>query len=145
MQPAVTLDDSIQQAQMLRLAGNYPDAIKHLSPVDDGGVRRSARHQRVWQDAGGDGPRPDAVNFLTRAQQLQPNDWTVYSALGVAYDQIGDQKSAQLNYEQALKLKPEEASVLNNYALSRMLAKDPEMARTIWRPAPKSPAALAMP
>ena len=74
------------------------------------------------------GRADEAVNFLTRAQQLQPNDWTVYSALGVAYDQSGDQKNAQINYEHALALKPGEPSVLNNYALSRMLAKDPDMA-----------------
>src|SRR4051812_23380450 len=33
VQPATTLEDSIQQAQMLRLAGNYPEAIKHLSQL----------------------------------------------------------------------------------------------------------------
>jgi hypothetical protein len=49
----------------------------------------------------------------------------------VAYDQIGSQKDAQVNYERALALKPGEPSVLNNYALSRMLAKDPAMARKL--------------
>ena len=49
----------------------------------------------------------------------------------MAYDQIGDQKDAQVNYEHALALKPGEPSVLNNYALSRMLAKDPAMARKL--------------
>ena len=77
------------------------------------------------------GRATDAVKFLTRAQQLQPNDWTIYSALGVAYDQLGDQKNAQVAYEHALALKPDEPSVLNNYALSRMLAKDPAMARKL--------------
>ena len=128
---AVTLDDSIQQAQMLRLARIYPDAIKHLSQL----MMVASDDPRVISEYGKTlaamGRAQDAVNFLTRAQQLQPNDWTVYSALGVAYDQTGDQKSAQLNYEQALKLKPEEASILSNYALSRMLAKDPEMARKL--------------
>src|SRR5437899_3255675 len=41
--PATNLEDSIRQAQMLRLAGLYPDAIKHLSQLmmvasDDGRV-----------------------------------------------------------------------------------------------------------
>ncbi len=130
-QPAVTLDDSIQQARLLRLAGAYPEAIKHLSQV----MMVASDDPRVISEYGKTlasmGRASDAVNFLTRAQQLQPGDWTVYSALGVAYDQTGDQKSAQANYEQALKLKPEEPSVLSNYALSRMLAKDPEMARKL--------------
>jgi Flp pilus assembly protein TadD len=126
--PATTLEDSIRQAQMLRLAGLYPDAIKHLSQLmmvasDDGRVI-----SEYGKTLAAMGRASDAVNFLTRAQQLQPGDWTIYSALGVAYDQMGDQKSAQAAYEHALAIKPNEPSVLNNYALSRMLAKDPEMA-----------------
>lgn len=31
----------------------------------------------------------DAIAFLDRAIQLQPGDWTLYSAQGVAYDQEG--------------------------------------------------------
>jgi Flp pilus assembly protein TadD len=130
-EPATTLEDSIRQAQLLRLAGQYPEAIKHLSQLmmvasDDGRV--ISEYGKTLAAMG----RPaDAVNFLTRAQQLQPSDWTIYSALGVAYDQIGDQKSAQQSYQQALAVKPEEPSVLNNYALSRMLAKDPDMARKL--------------
>ena len=130
-QPATNLEDSIRQAQMLRLAGQYPEAIKHLSQLmmlasDDGRV--ISEYGKTLAAMG----RPtDAVNFLTRAQQLQPGDWTICSALGVAYDQLGDQKSAQRAYEQALSIKPEEPSVLNNYALSRMLAKDPDMARNL--------------
>ena len=137
-QPATTLDDSIRQAQMLRLAGSYPEAIKHLSQL----MLVAGDDSRVISEYGKTlaamGRASDAVNFLTRAQQLQPNDWTVYSALGVAYDQIGDQKSAQINYGQALKLNPEEPSVLSNYALSRMLAKDPEMARGLAARAEKA-------
>src|SRR5882672_6191573 len=129
--PAVNLDDSIRQAQMLRLAGSYPEAIKHLSQLmmvasDDGRVISEYGKTLTAM-----GRASDAVGFLTRAQQLQPGDWTIYSAMGVAYDQIGDQKNAQIAYEQALAIKPGEPSVLNNYALSRMLAKDPEAARKL--------------
>jgi Flp pilus assembly protein TadD len=129
--PAATLDDSIRQAQMLRLAAQYPEAIKHLSQLmmvasDDGRVISEYGKTLTAM-----GRASDAVGFLTRAQQLQPGDWTIYSAMGVAYDQIGDQKNAQIAYEQALAIKPGEPSVLNNYALSRMLAKDPEMARKL--------------
>jgi Flp pilus assembly protein TadD len=126
--PAVNLDDSIRQAQMLRLAGSYPEAIKHLSQL----MMVASDNPRVVSEYGKTlaamGRADDAVNFLTRAQQLQPNDWTIYSAMGVAYDQLGNQKDAQSAYERALAIKPSEPSVLSNYALSRMLAKDPDMA-----------------
>jgi len=130
-QPAATLDGSIMQAQMLRLAGNYPEAIRHLSQLmmvasDDGRVV-----SEYGKTLAAMGRAQESVSFLTRAQQLQPGDWTVYSALGVAYDQMGKQAEADRAYEQALVLKPGEPSVLNNYALSRMLAKDPEGAKKL--------------
>ena len=129
--PAANLEDSIRQAQMLRLAAQYPEAIKHLSQLmmvasDDGRVISEYGKTLTAM-----GRASDGVSFLTRAQQLQPGDWTIYSAIGVAYDQIGDQKSAQAAYEHALSIKPDEPSVLSNYALSRMLAKDPEMAHKL--------------
>jgi len=129
--PATNLDESIRQAQMLRLAGQYSDAVKHLSQL----MMVASDDPRVVSEYGKTlaamGRASDAVNFLTRAQQLQPTDWTLYSAMGVAYDQLGDQKNAQNAYEHALALKADEASVLSNYALSRLLAKDPDMARKL--------------
>jgi Flp pilus assembly protein TadD len=129
--PAATLDDSIRQAQMLRLDGQYPEAVKHLSQL----MMVASDDARVISEYGKTltamGRASDGVSFLTRAQQLQPGDWTIYSAMGVAYDQIGDQKSARAAYVHALSIKPDEPSVLNNYALSRMLDKDPDMARQL--------------
>lgn len=129
--PATNLETSIQQARALRLSGNYGEAVRHLSQLmmvasDDAGVV-----SEYGKTLAAMGRAQDAVNFLTRAGQLQPADWTVFSALGVAYDQVGNQKDAQGAYEHALSLKPGEASVLSNYALSRMLANDPVMARNL--------------
>lgn len=72
-----------------------------------------------------------AIDFLSRAALLSPNDWKLYSALGVAYDQTGASDKARLVYEQALKLKPGETAVLNNYALSRAMAGDIAGAQTL--------------
>lgn len=128
---ASDLEAAVQQAQAQRLAGRYDDAIRTLSQL----MLVASDDPRVVGEYGKTlaqkGRAQDAVQFLTRATELQQGDWTLYSALGVAYDQIGDQASAQLAYERALKLKPEDASVLNNYALSRMLAKDPEGAHRL--------------
>lgn len=129
--PSANLEESIRQAQLLRLAGSYPEAVKHLSQL----MMVAADDPRVVSEYGKTlaqmGRASDAMNFLTRASQLSPTDWTVYSALGVAYDEVGNQKQAQSAYEHALTLKPGEPSVLNNYALSRLLAKDTDMARTL--------------
>jgi|GEM_PF-618583 len=70
------------------------------------------------------GRADDALAFLRRSAQIQPNDWTVYSAMGVAFDQKANYKSAKIAYDRALTLKPGEPSILSNAGVSRMLAGD---------------------
>jgi len=125
------IESGVRQAQAQRNAQRYDDAIHTLSQLmlvasDD--ARVVGEYGKTLTEKG---RAQDAVQFLTRATQLQPTDWSLYSALGVAYDQLGDQSSARMAYEHALKLNPNEPSILNNYALSRMLANDPETARQL--------------
>ncbi|HWY60705.1 MAG TPA: tetratricopeptide repeat protein [Rhizomicrobium sp.] len=118
------LDGGVHQAQLMRYAGQYDDAIRVLSQL----MLVASDDPRVVSEYGKTlaqkGRAQDAVQFLNRAVELSSNDWSLYSALGVAYDQLGNQPSAKMAYEHALMLHPEEPSVLNNYALSRMLAGD---------------------
>jgi Flp pilus assembly protein TadD len=125
------VDSGVSQAQQARLAGRYDDAIHTLSQL----MLLASDDPRVVGEYGKalveKGRAREAVQFLTRATELQPRDWTLYSALGVAYDEAGDQISAGRAYDHALALKPGEPAILNNYALSRMLASDPAMARQL--------------
>ncbi len=129
--PTSDLDSNVRQAQLLRIAGQYDQAVKILSQL----MLVASDDARVLNEYGKtlaeEGRASEAVQFLSRATEIQANDWTTYSAMGVAYDQMGDQASARNAYEHALTLKPQEVSVLNNYALSRMLANDPEGARQL--------------
>ncbi len=72
VQPAETLDGSIRQAQLLRVDGNYSEAIRHLSQL----MMVASDDQRVISEYGKTlaamGRASEALNFLTRAQQLQP-------------------------------------------------------------------------
>ncbi len=125
------LEGGIRQAQLMRLAGHYDDAIHTLSQL----MLVASDDPRVVSEYGKTlaekGRAQDAVEFLNRGIELSGNDWTLYSALGVSYDQLGNQVSARAAYEHALALRPEEPSVLNNYALSRMLAGDTDGARIL--------------
>ena len=125
------LEGGVRQAQLMRLAGHYDDAIHTLSQL----MLVASDDPRVVSEYGKTlaekGRAQDAVAFLNRAIELSSNDWTLYSALGVSYDQLGNQVSARAAYEHALALRPEEPSILNNYALSRMLAGDTEGARIL--------------
>jgi len=125
------LTSAIHQAQMLRVKGDLDGATRVISQLmlaapDDARVVGEYGKLLV-QQARSD----DAAQFLRRAVELEPSDWTYYSALGVAYDQLKDPANAKNAYEHALALKPGEPAILNNYAMSRMLAGDTASARTL--------------
>lgn len=54
----------------------------------------------------------------------------VYSTLGIAYDRLGKPVESQRNYEEALKLDPENALVLNNLAYS-LTERDQQLERCL--------------
>jgi Flp pilus assembly protein TadD len=70
------------------------------------------------------GQLQEAVVLLQRVAALEPQDWKSRSALGVAYDRLGNSKRAEESYQDALKISPDNVSVLNNLALSRAMAND---------------------
>jgi Flp pilus assembly protein TadD len=83
------------------------------------------------------GKSDDALAFLDRAIQMSPNDWTLYSAQGVAFDHEGKYLAAQASYGRALTLKPGEPAILNNDALSHMQAGDLTGAENLLRQVPE--------
>jgi Flp pilus assembly protein TadD len=127
-----SIEAGIKDARVKREARDFDGAIRVLSQLmlvapDDVHVVGEYGKVLVQQ-----GRAREALDFLNRALQLKQNDWTIYSAQGVAYDQSGDYNSARLAYQRALALKPGDSTVLNNFAMSRMLAGDlPEAKRLI--------------
>lgn len=122
--PPSNLDDAIHNAQVERAAGNLSDATKSLSQLmlvapDDARVVGEYGKLLVQQGQGHDG-----VQFLHRAIELSSNDWTLYSALGIAFDETGNAADAGLAYKHALALKPGEPVILNNIAISRLAIGD---------------------
>jgi Flp pilus assembly protein TadD len=119
-----TLDGEIRRAQLLRSKGDLDDsghALAQLMLVAPDDARVVGEYGKVLAQQG---HSRDAISFLQRAVELQPKDWSLYSALGVAYDQNDDHSHARLAYEHALALAPSEPAVLNNMAVSHMLASD---------------------
>jgi Flp pilus assembly protein TadD len=118
------LTGEVARAQDLRRQGHFKEAASALSQLmlvapDD--ARVVGEYGKVLAQ---EGRAEDAVAFLKRAVELQTGDWTLYSALGVAYDETNNSTEARDAYEHALALKPGEPTVLNNYGMSRMLAGD---------------------
>src|SRR5579871_5498447 len=118
------VEGTLRQAQDLRKAGDFQGAAKLLSQLvivspDDGAVLGEYAKTLV-----GLGRSDDALAFVERAIELQPEDWSLYSARGVALDQKRDYRNAQTAYDRALALKPGDPTVLSNAAMSHMQAGD---------------------
>ena len=65
-----------------------------------------------------------AFDVLSRAHTPEDPDWQILSAQGSALDQLGRHDEARQYYSSALKIAPEDPSVLSNLGLSYMLSRD---------------------
>jgi Flp pilus assembly protein TadD len=82
-----------------------------------------------------------ALEVLNRAHTPDQPDWHILSAQGAVLDQIGRHQDAQSYYASALKIIPDEPSVLSNLGLSYALAKDLPKAEATLRRAVERPGA----
>ncbi len=76
-----------------------------------------------------------AIDPLKHVLELKPNTWEAYSLLGVAYDQTKRADEAQGAWAQALKLSPNNPSVLTNMAMSKVSKGDLSGAEPLLRTA----------
>ena len=65
-----------------------------------------------------------ALEVLERAHNPGQPDWRILSVQGAALDQLGRHEEAQRYYGTALRIAPNEPSVLSNLGLSYALSKD---------------------
>jgi Flp pilus assembly protein TadD len=65
-----------------------------------------------------------AFDVLTRSHSPDNPDWRILSVQGTVLDQLGRHDEARRYYESALKIVPEEPSVLSNLGLSYVLSRD---------------------
>jgi Flp pilus assembly protein TadD/cell division septation protein DedD len=65
---------------------------------------------------------PGALETLGAAASRAPADWSLPSAMGIAYDLRGEHEKAQEAYLAALTISPNNPSVMNNLALSLALS-----------------------
>ncbi len=134
------IDGAVKQAQAQRKSGDLSGAAHTLSQrgllaPDDARVLGEYGKTLI-----GMGRSDDALAFLQRAVELQPKDWSLFSAQGVAYDQKGEFLAAQAAYGRALQLKPGDPTVLSNAALSHMQTGDLDGAEALLMQASPSSA-----
>ncbi len=121
---AADLDVQVANAQALRAQGDYQGATKILSQlmlvVPDNAHVVGEYGKTLVQE----GRSKEALDFLKRAVELSPATGRSIRRAASPTTRAGQYASAKVAYQQALSLKPGNAAVLNNYALSRMQAGD---------------------
>jgi len=118
------LEVALHYAQALRATGQRAQAVAVLE-------RASIEHPRDKLVLGAYGRAlaeagnyDQALEVLERAHSPDQPDWHILSAQGAVLDQIGHHAEAQRYYLTALKIVPDEPSVLSNLGLSYALSKD---------------------
>lgn len=132
-------DAAIHYARALRKNGQRPQAVAVLEQA----AIQNPKHRGVLDAFGralaDDGHYTQAVDVLDRAQAPGQPDWRILSVQGAALDQMGRHEEAQRYYGTALRLAPDEPSVLSNLGLSYALSKDLVRAETALRRAADQP------
>jgi Flp pilus assembly protein TadD len=127
-------DAAVHYAQALRAVGQRAQAAAVLEQAalhnQDNRVVLGA-YGRALAD---NGSYQQALEVLSRAHTQDQPDWRILSVQGAVLDQMGRHADAQRHYASALRLMPNEPSVLSNLGLSYVLSKElPKAEETLRR------------
>jgi Flp pilus assembly protein TadD len=128
-------DSAIGYARALRGTGQRAQAVAVLEQASIQNPQNRAllgAYGRALADVGN---HSQALEVLGRAHSPDDPDWRILSAQGAVLDQIGRHEEAQRYYASALKMAPDEPSVLSNLGLSYALSKDLPKAESTLRKA----------
>lgn len=115
---------AVNYAQALRGIGQRAQAVAVLEQAsmhNAGSMELAGAYGRALADVG---KHAQALEVLNRAHTPDRPDWRILNVTGVVLDQLGRHDEAQKHYASALRIMPEEPSVLSNLGLSYVLAKN---------------------
>jgi Flp pilus assembly protein TadD len=139
VEPA-NVEKALQYAQALRRAGQRAQAVAVLEKASMERPRDKTvlgAYGRALAEADN---YDQALEVLERAHTPDQPDWHILSAQGAVLDQLGRHADAQRHYLTALKIAPDEPSILSNLGLSYALAKNlREAEATLRRAAAHTP------
>ena len=127
-------DAALKYGKALRATGQQSQAVAVLEQAtiaNPGDRALLAGYGRALAD---NGNFQQAFDALSSAHSPDDPDWRILSAQGTVLDQLGRHDEARQYYASALKIAPEEPSVLSNLGLSYVLSKDlPKAEETLRR------------
>jgi Flp pilus assembly protein TadD len=136
-------DTALAYGQALRATGQRAQAaavLEQATIAHPGNKVLLAGYGRALAD---NGNSQAAFDILSRAHSPDNPDWRILSVQGTALDKLGKHEEARRSYEAALKIAPEEPSVLSNLGLSYMLTRELPNAEQALRRAYGNPRADA--
>src|SRR3954468_21822942 len=134
-------DAALAYGQALRATGQRPQAVAVLEQATiahPGNRALLAGYGRALAD---NGNFQQAFDVLTRAHSPEDPDWRILSVQGTVLDQLGRHEEARQYYVTALKIVPDEPSVLSNLGLSYLLSNELPKAEETLRKAYGRPGA----
>ena len=125
---------ALAYGQALRVSGQRSQAaavLEQATIAHPGNKALLAGYGRALAD---NGNSQAAFDVLSRAHSPDNPDWRILSVQGTVLDKMGKHDEARRYYTSALKIAPEEPSVLSNFGLSYMLTRElPEAEKTLRR------------
>src|ERR1700736_4659515 len=127
-------DAALAYGQALRATGQRAQAVAVLEQATIAHAGNKALLAGYGRALADNGNFQQAFDVLSRAHSPDNPDWRILSVQGTALDQMGRHDDARRYYASALKIVPDEPSVLSNLGLSYVLSKDlPKAEETLRR------------
>ena len=126
-------DAALAYGQALRATGQRPQAVAVLEQATIAHPGNKALLAGFGRALADNGNFQQAFDVLSRAHSPDNPDWRILSVQGTALDQLGRHDEARRYYASALKIVPEEPSVLSNLGLSYVLSRDLPKAEEVLR------------
>jgi Flp pilus assembly protein TadD len=127
-------DAALQYGKALRAAGQRAQAVAVLEQATLARPNDKALLAGYGRALADNGNFQQAFDVLSRAHSPDDPDWRILSAQGATLDQLGRGEEARQYYASALRIAPDEPSVLSNLGLSYLLSKDlPKAEETLRR------------
>ena len=117
-------DAALRYGQALRATGQRTQAVAVLEQATIAHPGNKALLGGYGRALADNGNFQLAFDVLTRAHSPDNPDWRLLSVQGTALDQLGRHDEARRYYASALKIVPDEPSVLSNLGLSYVLSRD---------------------
>jgi Flp pilus assembly protein TadD len=127
-------DAALQYGSALRASGQRSQAVAVLEQAAIANPNNNTLLAGYGRALADNGNFEQAFDVLSRSHSPDDPDWRILSAQGAVLDELDRHDEARQYYASALKIAPEEASVLSNLGLSYILSNDlPKAEETLRR------------